>query len=118
MNTPILLKPGTPIPPGAIRVHFGTPETALIPRGSMAKNSLGETIVEKLLSSWDHWTDKKYGDNPHHDDLLNMLIEQAHAEFDAAIEVLRKKAEVAQSSSERTTFLVREIEINGSKPRR
>ena len=94
MNTPILLKPGTPIPPGAIRVHLGNPETALIPRGSMAKNSLGETIAEKLLSSWDHWTDKEYSDNPHRDDLLNTLIEQAHAEFDAAIEVLEQRAEM------------------------
>lgn len=90
--TPILLKPGTPLPLGAVQVHFGSPETALIPRGSMQKNSLGDMIVDRLLSAWVHWTDKKYADNPHPDDLLNMLLEQSRTELGAAIEILKAKA--------------------------
>lgn len=85
-TTPVLLKPGTPLPPGAIRIHFGNPETALAPRGSMAKNSLGETIFERLKSSYENWTDTKYADNPNPTALANSLHDQAKAELQAALD--------------------------------
>ena len=51
------------IPPGAVRVHFGSVETALFPRGPMMKNSVGELLLERLRASREHWTSESYGDS-------------------------------------------------------
>lgn len=77
---------GTPLPPGAQQVHFGSHENILAPRGSMLKNSLGETIYERLKSSYENWADPKYADNPDPMTLANSLHDQAKAELQAALD--------------------------------
>ena len=46
------------------RVHFNPMDNILKPRGSMQKNSIGEYMFEKLLSTFEHWTDSRFSDNP------------------------------------------------------
>jgi hypothetical protein len=57
----------------AIRVHLYNYKNVLRPRGSMKKESLGDYILERLLSYYEDWTDKKYGDNPKETSLLQFL---------------------------------------------
>ena len=61
------------IPPGAVEVHLYLPENVLMPRGSRQKESIHNYLLEKLKSSWESWTDPKYGDNPNPDELMTTL---------------------------------------------
>jgi hypothetical protein len=87
--TIVSLPAGASIPEGAVRVHLGSPETALAPRGSMMKNSLGDTIYRQVESAFDHWSDSAYADCPHAHDLFEILANQAHVELRAALNQIK-----------------------------
>jgi len=57
----------------------------LRPRGPMKKESLGATILERLLSAHESWTNPEYGDNPSEKEVIdiieNNLREEAYYAF-------------------------------------
>jgi len=68
-------------------VHaFSSPNDVLKPRGSMQKNSIGEYMFQKLVDSWESWTDPKYSDNPPVDMLMEILCTNFRGECTAALE--------------------------------
>lgn len=73
------------IPPGSKQVHLYDFKDVLRPRGTMLKESLGLSICEKLLNSYESWTDDKHVDNPDEYTLVKILkdnlIEEAEAAF-------------------------------------
>ena len=72
------------IPDNAIRVHLYEFSNVLRPRGHMEKESIGVTILERLISSYEMWTDPKYGDNPDTTTLLKLLQRNMKEEMDGA----------------------------------
>ena len=72
------------IPDGAIRIHLYSYRNVLRPRGSMEKESLGLVIYERLTSTYEDWSDQKYGDNPRPDELLRQLRKNLLSEVEAA----------------------------------
>lgn len=84
-----IIKDGKPvpidkIPAGAIRVHLYPYQNVLRPRGSTEKESLGLDIYKRLLSTYEHWTDPKYGDNPKRAELVKQLKTNLNDEVQAA----------------------------------
>jgi len=73
------------LPPGVVRVHFGSVDTALFPRGPMMKNSIGELLLERLRASRDHWTSESYGDSVGHEEATESLVRQLRAEVERVI---------------------------------
>ncbi len=80
------------IPEDAMRMHLYDSKDVLMPRGSMKKESIGPYLLERLTSSFESWTDDKYGDNPTVPDLIKYLhsnfmgeVEQAWLGFMEAI---------------------------------
>lgn len=76
------------IPKGAVQIHLYDARDVLMPRGSMKKESIGPYLLERLKSSFEDWTDVKYGDNPSVSDLIKYLhtnlmgeVEQAWLQF-------------------------------------
>ena len=55
------------------QIHLFPPKNILMPRGSMEKESIGLYILDRLTSSYEHWTDPKYGDNPSKAEVLEIL---------------------------------------------
>ena len=72
------------IPGGAIRIHLYSYRNVLKPRGSMEKESLGLVIYERLVSTFDDWSNPNYGDNPKPDELLKQLRKNLLSEVEAA----------------------------------
>ena len=72
------------IPEGAIQVHLYDVKNVLRPRGHMKKESIAEYLLEKLEGAYESWTDKKYGDNPTEDELLQLLHTNMVEEVDGA----------------------------------
>ncbi len=65
----------------AVQVHLYPLRNVLNPRGTnLSKESLGEVIYEHLVSTFEHWTDPKYGDNPVVDDLILQMHVNFHRE--------------------------------------
>lgn len=80
------------LPPGSIRVHLYNVSNVLRPRGTMQKESLGQSIYERLDSVYDSWTDPTYGDNPGSEVLLELLRKNLQEETENAWkEFLEKK---------------------------
>ncbi len=52
------------IPEGAIRIHLYSYHNVLKPRGSMDKESIGLLICERLIDTYEDWTNPEHGDNP------------------------------------------------------
>jgi hypothetical protein len=61
------------IPPDAVRVHMYNVENVLRPRGHMKKESIGVTVLERLNSCYEEWTNSDYGDLPSEEELLKLL---------------------------------------------
>ena len=61
------------IPEGAVKVHMYNVQDVLKPRGSMEKESIGLSILERLRNSYESWTDDTYGDNPDKNELIDSL---------------------------------------------
>lgn len=81
-----ILKPGESLPEGAVQVHLYPVEDVLRPRGDfLAKEGLGSTILERLESEWEHWTDPKYGDNPNQERLRDLITENVLMAVTAAL---------------------------------
>ena len=57
----------------AKEVHLFGPDNLLMPRGSMEKDSIGLDILDRLSSSYEHWTYPKYADNPEKAEILEIL---------------------------------------------
>ncbi len=72
------------IPPGAKQLHLYNSYHVLRPRGPMEKESLGAYILERLLSTYESWTNPKYGDNPDKALLLKLLQQNMKEEVDGA----------------------------------
>ena len=72
------------IPEGAILVHLYDYKNVLRPRGHMEKESIGPQLLERLLSCYESWTDKKYGDNPEVSMLISQLQKNLKEEVDGA----------------------------------
>jgi len=66
------------------RIHLYNINDVLRPRGSMKKESLGETILERLQSVYESWTNPEFGDNPDIDDLYKAMEKNLHEEVDGA----------------------------------
>jgi len=66
------------------QVHLGTYQSVFRPRGAMMKNSLGQYMLEKLNSTFESWTDPKYGDNPHTAELLKTMHKNMMEEVELA----------------------------------
>ena len=68
----------------AQKIHLYKVEDVLRPRGSMKKESLGELVYDRLMSSYESWTDSKYGDNPDEEKLLKQLKQNLTGEIESA----------------------------------
>ena len=80
-----ILPPGTPIPEGAIQIHLGSPQRVLFGRGPCQKESLSLDIYERLVLTYEHWTDQRYGDNPDEDELYEQIVANAKLELERAL---------------------------------
>ncbi len=74
------------IPDGTIRIHLYSYHNVLKPRGSMKKESLGNSIYERLTDTYEDWTNPDHGDNPSEDELLKQLRKNLLSEVEAAWE--------------------------------
>lgn len=72
------------LPEGSVQMHLYEFTNVLRPRGHMEKESVGVYILDKLLGSYESWTDPKYGDNPDEITLLKLLKENLQEEVDGA----------------------------------
>lgn len=72
------------IPKGSVQIHLYDWKDVMRPRGPMKKESLGEYILERFKSNFEHWTDPKYGDNPDVLHLISMIYNNALEELNCA----------------------------------
>ena len=56
-----MVKKKNSIPDGAIRIHLYPCRNVLKTRGSMEKESLGLVIYERLVSTFEDWSNPDYG---------------------------------------------------------
>lgn len=62
------------IPKGAVLLHLYHPENLLRPRGGkLQKESLSLKILEVLRSTYESWSDPKYGDSLTKEELFALL---------------------------------------------
>ena len=78
----------------AVRVHPYSYKNVLKPRGSMKKESLGEYILERLLTYYEDWTNEEYGDNPNQATLLQFLQDNLRDEVAEAWKEFLKRINV------------------------
>lgn len=69
----IQLTTNNKIPPGSVQIHLYDSKNVLMPRGPRQKESIHNYLLEKLQSSYESWTDPKYGDNPDKEKLIQSL---------------------------------------------
>jgi len=81
----------TGIPEGAVRIHFGRIETAFCPRGSLEKESLSLSLLERLRDSLEHWTDPKYGDSYSKEEAVRLLLDGFKDEVSIAVKEFVKQ---------------------------
>jgi len=128
-----IIKDESELPKGAVRVHLYNPKNVLMPRGSMKKESIAIYILDHLMSGYESWTDKEYGDNPPLPDLIKYLytnlmgeVEQAWISFiDSALsgltesdQLLLKMSVIAAAKPEVDTDYVKWfLETITSKPK-
>lgn len=72
------------IPPGSKQLHLYNSRNVLRPRGHMEKESIGLHIMERLLSTYESWTNPKYEDNPDEAALIKLLHQNMKDEVDGA----------------------------------
>ena len=85
MNRTILVDKND-IPEGAVRVHLYNFRNVLMPRGSMEKESIGAYILERLINTFETWTDDQFGDNPQIPVLMNYMQHNLREEMEQAWE--------------------------------
>ena len=73
-----------PIPEGAVRIHMYNYQDVLRPRGHMQKESIAEYILDRLMGSYESWTDGEFGDNPEATELIATLQKNMKEEMDGA----------------------------------
>jgi hypothetical protein len=111
---PKVIKDESEIPKGAIRMHLYNPRDVLMPRGSMKKESIGPYLLERLKSSYEEWTDPKYGDNPVLSDLIKCLYTNLMGEVEQAW--LTFIEETTNGLSERDLLLLKLSVIAAAQP--
>lgn len=83
------------LPPDAVRIHLYDSNDILRPRGSMQKESLSLHIFERLKSTYEHWTDNKYGDNPDREEVMKIidknLLEEASTALNMFYDYVKSK---------------------------
>ena len=67
-----------------IQLHLYPARNVLKPRGSMAKESIGIAIYERLQGAYESWTKPGYGDNPDKATLLRLLEKNLWSETEVA----------------------------------
>ena len=72
------------IPEGAKQIHLYNSRNVLRPRGHMEKESIGVYMLERLLSTYESWTNPKYADNPDEATLIKLLQQNMKEEMDGA----------------------------------
>ena len=88
------------IPEGAVQVHLYEYRNVLRPRGHMEKESIGLYILDKLIGSYESWTNPKYGDNPDEAELLKLLQTNMQEEVDGAFREFIRKINTDPSDAE------------------
>jgi hypothetical protein len=84
----------------AKQVHLIGCGRTLKPRGSLKKESIGLTILERLLTNFEHWTNPKYSDNPDVGTLLSYLKSNLDSEVSAAWNEFLKMSNSNKSEEE------------------
>jgi len=84
----------------AKKVHLGSPRSALKPRGSLKKESIGLTILERLISVFQHWSGPSYSDNPDIGALIYHLKNNLDLEVAAAWNEFLKMVNSKKSEQE------------------
>lgn len=72
------------IPSGAIQIHLYNVNNILRPRGTLQKESISLSILEKLRYCYESWSDLKYGDVPTKHELLKVLKRNLNEEVENA----------------------------------
>lgn len=80
--------------PGTIQIHLYHWHNVLRPRGSMKKESVGNYLYERLIDTFDVWTDDKYGDNPEVHELVKQLEINLKYEVNVALKAFRERIEL------------------------
>jgi len=84
MNPNIKVVEADKLPEGAVRIHLYDAKNVLMPRGSMQKESVGSYLLDRLKSSYEDWTDPKYGNNPSEEDIKTLLHQNLMREAENA----------------------------------
>jgi len=74
------------MPAGARRVHLYRVENVLRPRGPLRKESLSLTVLEKMVSAFQEWTDPEYGDSLEPSEAMDRIVENAREEVETAVQ--------------------------------
>lgn len=99
-----ILKPGEALPKGAIQIHVYNVKDILRPRGGiLQKESLSSSILERLESAYESWTDPIYGDNPTKEELLEIIETNLEQEFNFARKTFLLNREKEKNDALRTS---------------
>lgn len=85
------------LPEGAQKIHISPVQEVLRPRGSMAKESVGEYLLECLEEHWKYWTDPSYSDNPPKSILAYRLECNLRSEVEAALLEFKERHQIGQT---------------------
>ena len=72
------------IPEGAQRIHLYNFDNLLRPRGTMQKESIGLSLYEKFMSTYEYWTDPKYGDRKPPEEVVQKIRQNVMEELEQA----------------------------------
>lgn len=78
------------MPPQAKKVHMGSPDAALAPRGTLQKNSLSLYIYDKLRELHELWTDSQYSDSASDDEMVGILEKALESEVEQALRAYKE----------------------------
>lgn len=73
------------------QIHLYPVKNILKPRGSMKKESLGLSLLERLSNIFESWTGEKYADAPNTEDLIKIMEQNLHSETEAAWQAFMEK---------------------------
>jgi hypothetical protein len=82
------------------QIHLTSLESIFKPRGSMQKNSVGEYMYQKLIDTFEYWTDPKYADNPPVTELMDTICKNYREECTAALEKFLEAENVRRALSD------------------
>lgn len=83
----------------AKKIHLTGIENTLRPRGPLQKESIGLTILERLVSNYEFWSDPSYSDNPGIKEFLYYLKNNLDSEVSAAWSEFLKMISTSENTS-------------------